>query len=184
MCAKRSPYRLPPHCQELDAERFCTTHLASQRLTICGSPRRPRSGPRTHGRAAIPLPTHRNRLRPYDLGSTQWYILYQLANSGPTVQRDLGQMLQVERATLSGLVATLVRKGLVDQSADETDQRQRVLHITQTGRKLWAQLPDPIARIQDVALAGADKDDLAAAICVLEVATARLVHYVSEGSSK
>ena len=30
-------------------------------------------------------------LRPYDLGSTQWYVLYQLANVGPTVQRDLGR---------------------------------------------------------------------------------------------
>jgi DNA-binding MarR family transcriptional regulator len=48
-------------------------------------------------------------LRPYDLGSTQWYVLYQLANDGPTMQRDLGRMLQVERATLSGIVAALVR---------------------------------------------------------------------------
>ena len=54
-------------------------------------------------------------LRPYDLGSTQWYVLYQLANDGPTMQRDLGHMLQIERATLSGIVATLVRKGLIDQ---------------------------------------------------------------------
>ena len=47
-------------------------------------------------------------LRPYDIGSTQWYVLYQLANDGPTMQRDLGRMLQIERATLSGIVSTLV----------------------------------------------------------------------------
>ena len=50
-------------------------------------------------------------LRPYDLGSTQYYVLYQLANGGPTMQRDLGPLLQIERATLSEIVATLVRKG-------------------------------------------------------------------------
>ncbi|HVA06817.1 MAG TPA: MarR family transcriptional regulator [Acidimicrobiales bacterium] len=66
-------------------------------------------------------------LRPYDIGSTQWYVLYQLANDGPTMQRDLGRMLQIERATLSGIVSTLVRKGLVEQTPDPADQRQRML---------------------------------------------------------
>jgi MarR family len=66
-------------------------------------------------------------LRPYDLGTTQWYVLYQLANDGPTRQRDLVRMLQIERATLSVIVTTLVRKGLVDQMPDAEDQRQRVL---------------------------------------------------------
>ena len=82
-------------------------------------------------------------LRPYDLGSTQFYVLYQLANHGPTMQRDLGRMLQIERATLSGIVATLVRKGLIDQMPGSEDQRQRVLRLTGAGMALWAQLPDP-----------------------------------------
>jgi len=41
-------------------------------------------------------------LRPYGLGSTQWYVLCQLANEGPTMQRDLVRILRIERATLSG----------------------------------------------------------------------------------
>jgi MarR family transcriptional regulator, lower aerobic nicotinate degradation pathway regulator len=57
-------------------------------------------------------------LRPYDLGTTQYYVLYQLANAGPARQRELVRMLQVERATLSVIVTTLVRKGLVDQMPD------------------------------------------------------------------
>src|SRR6202789_77878 len=68
-------------------------------------------------------------LRPYGLGSTQWYVLHQLANEGPTMQRDLVRMLQIERATLSGIVTTLVRKGLVDQAPDSEDQRQRMLRL-------------------------------------------------------
>ena len=52
-------------------------------------------------------------LRPYDLGSTQWYVLHQLAHHGPMMQRDMGHALHIERATLSGIVATLVRKGLL-----------------------------------------------------------------------
>src|ERR1700748_3295927 len=90
-------------------------------------------------------------LRPYGLGSTQWYVLSQLANGGPTMQRDLVRMLQIERATLSGIVATLVRKGLIDQAADSDDQRQRMLRITRLGTRLWKKLPDPIDLILSVA---------------------------------
>ena len=59
-------------------------------------------------------------LRPYDLGATQWFVLYQLAEEGPTMQRDLLRLLQIERATLSVVVTSLVRKGLVEQVADHT----------------------------------------------------------------
>jgi DNA-binding MarR family transcriptional regulator len=34
------------------------------------------------------------------------------------MQRDLVRLLQIERATLSGIVATLVRKGLIEQMPD------------------------------------------------------------------
>jgi DNA-binding MarR family transcriptional regulator len=122
-------------------------------------------------------------LRSYDVGSTQWYVLYQLANEGPTMQRDLGQMLHIERATLSGVVATLVRKGFIDQVPDADDQRQRLLRITPAGSKLWRQLPDPIAVIQAVSFEGADDAELATTIRVLQAATGRLNDHLSDGDT-
>jgi DNA-binding MarR family transcriptional regulator len=121
-------------------------------------------------------------LRPYGLGSTQWYVLHQLANEGPTMQRDLVRMLQIERATLSGIVGTLVRKGLVDQTSDSADQRQRMLRITRSGRKLWKELPDPTKLILAVAFDGADPAELATARRVLKAATQRLNEHISEGN--
>ena len=120
-------------------------------------------------------------LRPYDLGSTQWYVLHQLADKGPTMQRDLVRMLHIERATLSGVVATLVRKGLVYQAPDPDDQRQRMLCITRAGRKLWKELPDPIHIILSVAFNDADPAELAIARRVLQAATQRLNDYISGG---
>jgi DNA-binding MarR family transcriptional regulator len=119
-------------------------------------------------------------LRPYDLGSTQWHVLYQLANDGPTTQRDLGHMLHLERATLSGVVATLVRKGLVDQMPHFADQRRRVLRITAAGMNLWLDLPDPLALIRRIAYGGADDAELAIAVRVLEGATQRLNDHMAE----
>lgn len=118
-------------------------------------------------------------LRPFGLGSTQWYVLYQLTNGGPTLQRDLGQLLSIERATLSGVVATLMRKGLVDQAPDVSDQRQRMLRITAAGSALWRELPDPIAIIRAVSLDGADPDELETTRRVLRAATERLNAYAA-----
>jgi DNA-binding MarR family transcriptional regulator len=113
-------------------------------------------------------------LRPFGLGSTQWYVLYQLANEGPTMQRDLAVILHLERATLSGVIATLVRKGLVDQAAGSDDQRQRLLRLTSAGMELWERLPDPVPEIRDLAFGSTDPDDVATAIRVLKDATQRL----------
>lgn len=112
-------------------------------------------------------------LRPYDLGSTQWYVLWHLTNFGPTVQRDLGRALELERATLSGIVATLVRKDLIDQSSSGEDQRQRLLTLTTAGETLWRELPD-LSFIYETAFGGIDEADLATTIRVLQSATERL----------
>ena len=96
------------------------------------------------------------------------------------MQRDLVRMLQIERATLSGIVATLVRKGLVEQVADAEDQRQRMLRITASGRKLWKALPDPVSLIVSIAFDGVDQGDLATARRVLQAATERLNQHSSE----
>jgi hypothetical protein len=58
-------------------------------------------------------------LRPYDLGSTQWYVLHQLMNEGPTMQRDLVRMLQIERVTLSG-------SGALDRSVGGIPRSRRI----------------------------------------------------------
>ncbi len=119
-------------------------------------------------------------LRPHDLGSTQWYVLHQLANEGPKMQRDLVRALQIERATLSGVIQTLVRKGLVEQKADSEDGRQRMLHLTPAGKKLWNALPDPITLILSTAFDGVDPADLATARKVLQGATERLNNHILE----
>ncbi|AWJ83556.1 MarR family transcriptional regulator [Azospirillum sp. TSH58] len=112
-------------------------------------------------------------LRPYDLGSTQWYVLWHLASFGPTVQRDLGRALELERATLSGIVTTLVRKNLVEQTSSGEDQRQRLLTLTAAGEALWRELPD-LSFIHDAAFGGIDEADLATTVRILQLATERL----------
>lgn len=121
-------------------------------------------------------------LRPYDLGSTQWYVLYQLAHHGPTPQRDFLALLQIEKPTLSDVVSALVRKGFVEQAPDPRDQRQRILSLTGQGRDLWQTLPDPITLILSIAFDGVDDETLAIVATVLRNATERLNNYAPEGN--
>ena len=112
-------------------------------------------------------------LRPHGLGATQWYVLHHLADQGPTMQRDLLRRLEVERATLSVIVGTLVRKGLVEQVPDPTHQRQKRLRMTAAGAALWGELPD-LDSMHEVAFGGIDAAAIATAISVLRTATAAL----------
>lgn len=114
-----------------------------------------------------------DKLRPHGIGATQWYILHQLSQVGPTMQRNLVHLLEVERATLSNIVATLVRKGLVEQVPDEVDQRQKLLRLTHAGRRLWRKLPD-LGFIHEAAFGGFSDSDLATTARVLKAATERL----------
>jgi DNA-binding MarR family transcriptional regulator len=122
-------------------------------------------------------------LHPYDLGTTQWYVIYLLANDGPINQRELTRTLEVERATLSAVIGALVRKGLVEQMSDPDDKRQKVLQLTTAGRNLWATLPDPIGLIAEVAFAGVDDAEIALTNRVLRDATQRLNDYKEENNS-
>lgn len=120
-------------------------------------------------------------LRPYDLGSTQWYVLWHLVHEGPLAQRNLLGLLQVEKATLSGIVSALVRKGFVEQATDPADQRQKLLSVTPAGLALWTRLPDPIDLILTTAFEGIAEDDLATVTRVLSIGTERLNSLLNKG---
>lgn len=121
-------------------------------------------------------------LSPYDLGHTQWYVLHLLAVDGQMSQRDLTRRLEVERATISAIISALVRKGLIDQTTDSNDQRQKTLSITTSGTELWKAIPDPIQLITAVAFDGVAEADIATTNRVLGEATQRLINYKKDGN--
>ena len=122
-------------------------------------------------------------LRPFDLGTTQWYILHQLVHEGPITQRDLVRLLQIERATLTVIVGALVRKGLVEQMPDKADQRRKLLSATPSGTELWGRLPDLSTVINEAAFAGISEADMDVAARVLRIATDRLIAFTDRGKS-
>ena len=92
------------------------------------------------------------------------------------MQRDLVKELDVERATLSTTVSVLVRKGFVEQTPCDADQRQKLVRMTAVGTKLWEKLPD-LAVIHDIAFGDVDDASIATVIQVLLAATLRLENF-------
>ncbi len=117
-------------------------------------------------------------LRPFGLGPTQWYILHQLVHHGPTIQRDLGQLLQVERSTVTVIVGALVRKGWVEQIVDEGDQRRKLLSMTAAGTEMWETLPELSTIINKTAFSDISDADIDTAVQVLRLATERLDAFI------
>jgi DNA-binding MarR family transcriptional regulator len=113
-------------------------------------------------------------LRPYGIGRSQWYVLFHLQVGEKLSQRRLQDMLQVESATLTNLIASLVKKGLIQQHIDPSNKRNKVVVLTVTGQALKQNIPDPIEELKTKALYGIADEDIIAAREALKAAVHNL----------
>ncbi|HEY4160646.1 MAG TPA: MarR family transcriptional regulator [Candidatus Saccharimonadales bacterium] len=81
-------------------------------------------------------------LKPYDLARTQYIVLRRL-ETGMHIASELAASMQIEQATLSGLIDTLETKGLVERTENIEDKRRKDVQLTAAGRKLLAAIPPP-----------------------------------------
>lgn len=74
------------------------------------------------------------RLRRHGLTLAQWGLLRRLWAQDGRSQVELQTLLQVEAASVTGLVQRLERLGLVYRQADALDKRVRRVYLTDEGR--------------------------------------------------
>ncbi len=89
-------------------------------------------------RAHIALePLVSGTVRPYDIPSpTALVVLDILARAdGPMTPTDVATRTFIGRATLSGVLDTLTRRGLVERTRDLSDRRSVLLTLTPIGRE-------------------------------------------------
>lgn len=99
-------------------------------------------------------------LKPYDLARTQYAVLHALHERGSLPTGELLLKLQVEAATLSGLVDTLETKGLVERVEQAADKRRKDVRLTAAGRKLLAAIPAPGPAMERVMLHGVEHEQV------------------------
>ena len=80
-------------------------------------------------------------LRPLGVSSAGGLVLGQLRDVGPLSPSELGEHLIVTRATVTGVVDSLERRGLVRRSPNPADRRGIIVELTPEGL-------DAVARVR------------------------------------
>ena len=100
----------------------------------------------------------RDRICCHDISVTQCYALETLVEHGPMRSSALAERLFLDKSTTSRVAATLVKKGYVEQRADEADGRATALQVTATGRRLYRRITDDLVEQQKQLLQDLDPD--------------------------
>ena len=86
----------------------------------------------------------RDRICCHDISVTQCYALETLVEHGPMRLNALAERLFLDKSTTSRVVGALVKKGYVEQHADESDGRATALQATARGRRLCARITNDL----------------------------------------
>ena len=100
----------------------------------------------------------RDRICCHDVSVTQCHALETLVEHGPMRLSDLAERLFLDKSTTSRVVGTLVKKGYVEQRADEADGRATALHATAGGRRLCKRITDDLIEQQKQLLQDLEPD--------------------------
>jgi DNA-binding MarR family transcriptional regulator len=87
-----------------------------------------------------------------DLTSMQFAALVKLRELRAVSQTELGRLIGIDRATISGVVARLKRRNLVQYKPDPLDKRSRIIALTPGGESVLAEAMQRIGRVTDQTL--------------------------------
>lgn len=80
-----------------------------------------------------------------ELTPEQWVVLVQLWEKDGQSQSALGERTLRDKPTMSRILDTMAKSGLIARQADEADARTKLVKLTRTGKSLQAKLV-PVAK--------------------------------------
>lgn len=112
-------------------------------------------------------------LRPLGVSSPGGLVLGLLRDHGPIAPSEIGDRLIVTRATVTGLVDSLERRGLVRRAAHPTDRRSLIVEITPEGLSVLAEIRTTVHQQEKVWMSMLSDAELRRLV--------RLLHRVQQG---
>ena len=103
-------------------------------------------------------------LRPLNVSAAGGLVLGILRDHGSTSPSELGQRLIVTRATVTGLLDSLERRGFVRRSANPADRRSLIVEITPLGLTVLQRVRTIIHRHEKAWLGALSDADVRACI--------------------
>ena len=99
-------------------------------------------------------------LRPLNVSAAGGLVLGILRDRGPISPSELGERLIVTRATVTGLLDSLERRGFVRRSANLVDRRSLIVEITPAGLDVVQEVRTIIHRHEKALMIGFSDSDL------------------------
>jgi DNA-binding MarR family transcriptional regulator len=99
-------------------------------------------------------------LRPLHVSAAGGLVLGVLRDHGSMTPSELGERLIVTRATVTGLLDSLERRGFVRRSANPADRRSLVVEITPAGLAVTQELRSIVHRQEKAWMAGLSEPEL------------------------
>ena len=99
-------------------------------------------------------------LRPLNVSAAGGLVLGILRDRGPMSPSELGERLIVTRATVTGLLDSLERRGFVRRSANLVDRRSLIVEITPAGLDVVQEVRTIIHRHEKALMIGFSDSDL------------------------
>jgi MarR family transcriptional regulator, organic hydroperoxide resistance regulator len=115
-----------------------------------------------------------DRLLPHGVSVAEWAVLRRLWLEEGFTQVDLADRMRVRKASLTSVLASLERKGLLRRIRRGEDRRKYHLFLTKRGRELKEELLPIGIAINRTAVAGIGLADVELAVHLLEKVIANL----------
>lgn len=97
------------------------------------------------------------RLAELGVADAAWQPLFHLDAEGDAVSlKVLAQRMGLESSTLVRVVDMLEAKGWVERQTDSADRRSKLLHVTDAGRAVVADIRSKLQQVEDRLLGGMD----------------------------
>ncbi|WP_036654050.1 MarR family winged helix-turn-helix transcriptional regulator [Paenisporosarcina sp. TG-14] len=115
-----------------------------------------------------PFELHLNlQLRKHDLYRAQWTTLYYLFNYGSSTLVELSNYQSVEKPTVTRTINRLEKQGYVEHIPSK-DKREKRMHLTELGRKLYMDVRLTIDQFEKDILKGISEEEQLETIRIME----------------
>jgi DNA-binding MarR family transcriptional regulator len=124
--------------------------------------------------------------RPLGLTAAQYNVLSILAETADgkgLSQRELGDILVVDRSNVTGLIDRMEKCGWVRRADDPDDRRIYRVELTAKGRKLWARVDPRYVDVVRQVTAGVDAKQMQVLLAALADLQARAVTWTAPDES-
>lgn len=93
---------------------------------------------------------------------TQMQILEYIIDNDmrPIYQRDLEKILNLRRATVSGVLQTMEKNGLIDRVVDDLDARSKKIILNEESKNIFLRKKESICKIENRILHDISNEDL------------------------